>query len=126
MKKLLKINREGISDQMKVFSKYPDITDHQAEMMLHALGADQKGYRSYNGSKTYNAYRNYYEAGGRDIALWEDLKEKGFAENGRPFYTVSVSGIHALEFLTQCRIWGNYQSVGEKLRLQKTSVPGCL
>lgn len=109
----LKVNRDGLSlYDRTVLLHYPEITDHQAELMLHALGADHKEYRSYKGSKTYHAYRNYYDAGGKDIAIWNDLVEKELAEK-HTFYHVTVKGIRVLEFLTQCRIWDDYDCVAD-------------
>lgn len=113
--KLLKVNREGMStiDKLLLHRSYEEeITDYQAEMMLHALGADNKAYRTYEKSKYYHAYRNYYDAGGEDVSEWNDLVKKGYAEK-HSFYHVTVNGIRVLEFLTQCRIWNNYHCVAE-------------
>lgn len=109
----LKISRDGLSlyDRHKLLD-YPEITDAQAEQMLHALGADSKPYRKYLDRKYYHAYRNYYDAGGEDVELWNDLESKGLADHER-FYHVTVKGIRLLEFLTQCRIYDNYQNVAD-------------
>ncbi len=104
----LKINREGMEEQIKKFSDYPEVSYYQAEMMLHALGADHKAFRKGKNGKTFHAFRNRYVPGGKDIALWDDLTAKEMAEKRESVYVVSVTGIRALEFLTQCRIWDDY------------------
>lgn len=113
MRKLLKVDRNGMSLAEKVlFARYfPDeINDKQADMMLHALGADYRPYRTYKGNRIYHAYRNFYDAGGSNVAEWDDLVSKGYAEK-QWTYHVTVKGIHALEYLVQSRIWGNYSGV---------------
>ena len=110
----LKVNRDNIPLYYEqILLAYPDITDYQAELMLHALGADHKKFRKYKEEKIYHAYRNYYDAGGRDITLWNDLVSKGLADHKGRFYHVTVKGIKLLEILTRCRIWGNYQCVAD-------------
>ena len=111
MSKLLKIDRKGMPLADKVlFNKYfpEEISDDQADMMLHALGADYRSFRKYRERRYYHAYRNFYDAGGRDVTAWDDLVANGYARK-HGVYHVTVKGIHALEYLTQCRIWGNYQ-----------------
>lgn len=108
--KQLMINRDGMTtiDKVLMARHYPEkVSDHQADMMLHALGCDNRPYRTYKGMKSYHAYRNYYDAGGNDAELWDDLVIKGYATK-RVTYHVTVKGIRVLEYLTQCRIWDNY------------------
>lgn len=115
MKNILTIDREGMPLVDKIlFGRYfpEEVTDNQAEMMLHALGADNRTYRTYDKRKYYHAYRNYFDAGGTDVEQWDDLVAKGYAEV-RGFYHVSVRGIHLLEYLTQCRIWDDYDNVAD-------------
>ena len=115
IKKMLKVNRDGLSTVQKVIlsRNYPEeISDYQADMMLHALGADHKSYKTYKTRKYYHAYRNHYDAGGKDVAEWEDLVSKGYAEKHR-YYHVSVKGIHLLEYLTQCRIYDDCNCVAD-------------
>lgn len=89
-----------------------EIQEQQAREMLHAIGADHKKAREYMGHLTYHAYRNYYDAGGSDIDLWNDLVDKGFADKRR-FYHVSVEGLMLLEKLTGATIYDNYDCVGD-------------
>lgn len=114
-KNQLKIDREGMPlvDKVRFHKYFPEeISDTQANMMLHALGADYQPYRTHGKSRYYHAYRNNYDAGGRDIELWDDLAAKGYAEKRR-CYRVTVKGIHALEYLTQCRIWDDYRNTAD-------------
>lgn len=114
-KNQLKIDREGMPlvDKVRFHKYFPaEISDIQADMMLHALGADYRPYRTHGKSRYYHAYRNHYDAGGEDIELWEDLVAKGYAVK-RTFYHVSVKGIHVLEYLTQCRIWDAYKNAAD-------------
>lgn len=93
--------------------QYPTITDHQAELMLHAIGADHRSERKYLDMKYYHAYRNYYDAGGKDIEIWNDLVDKGLAEKGGHFYHVTVYGLNMLEKLTGSVIYDDYECVGD-------------
>ena len=96
MSKLLKIDRKGMPLADKgLFNKYypEEISDDQADMMLHALGADYRSFRKYRERRYYHAYRNFYDAGGRDVAAWDDLVAKGYARK-HDVYHVTVKGIH--------------------------------
>lgn len=88
------------------------ITHQQARQMLHAIGADSKKAREYLGHLTYHAYRNYYDAGGHDKVLWDDLVGKGYADK-RTFYHVTTNGLRLLEEMTDSTIYDNYQCVGD-------------
>lgn len=88
------------------------VTEYQAEMMLHAIGADHKKERTYLKRKYYHAYRNYYDAGGSDAGQWEDLVEKGYAEKRR-LYHVTTDGLRLLELLTGAVIYDNYACVAD-------------
>ena len=115
MKRFLEIDRDGMPLVDKIlFNRYfpEEVTDNQAAMMLHALGADYKKFKTNNKRRYYHAYRNHYDAGGKDIEQWNDLVAKGYAELSG-VYRVSPRGIHLLEYLTQCRIWGDYQNTAD-------------
>ena len=114
---MLEINREALTEaEREVLEDYPKITDRQAEMMLHALGADYKEETKRKTGKYYHAYRNYYDAGGTDADGWNDLKEKGYADGHENYYRVTVSGIRILEFLTHSRIYNNYRNYADSKR----------
>lgn len=113
----LRVNRDGMSliEKCLLEGNYPEeVSDYKAEMMLHALGSDNRPYTTYKGQKTFHAYRNYYDAGGHDAEEWNDLVSKGYAtKKANGMYHVTVKGIRVLEFLTQCRIWDNYLCVAD-------------
>lgn len=115
MSNYLKVDRDAMTLIEKcIFSRnYPEpISDRQADMMLHALGADHRLPKTYRGAKTYHSYRNYFDAGGLDADDWDDLVSKGYARK-TGVYHVSVRGIRALEFLTHCRIWDDYENTAD-------------
>ena len=112
---MLKVDRDRLSTVQKILLNrhFPqDVSDRQAEMMLHALGADNQPARTYRNNRFYHAYRNHFDAGGADVAEWTDLVAKGYAEK-YTFYHVTVKGIHLLEWLTQCRIWDARHNVAD-------------
>lgn len=67
-----------------------NITDEQLDDMLHALGKSQTPRREDMG------WRNYFSAG-RQSESWDDLVEKGLAEQGKNHvYRVSEYGCKIL------------------------------
>ena len=109
---MLKINSEPDLLRSIIISRQATVTQHQAEMMLHAIGADHKKERTYLGRKYYHAYRNYYDAGGSDAEQWEDLTKKGYAKRRR-FYHVTTDGLHLLELMTDAVIYDSYDCVAD-------------
>lgn len=110
---MIKITHDQDLVRRVIIARQPPITDHQAELMLHAIGADYKKERRYLGRKIYHAYRNYYDAGGYDIKLWNDLVAKGYAEKGGHFYHVTTDGLRLLELMTNSTIYDNYDCVAD-------------
>ena len=111
----LEIDRDAMTlIERCIFDRnFPEpISDNQAEMMLHALGADHRKYKTYRGCKIFHAYRNYFDAGGLDADGWDDLVSNGYARKAGTYH-VSVRGIRALEFLTHCRIWDDYENAAD-------------
>lgn len=80
-------------------AKLPEVSEDQVAKMLHAIGADHKRVRMYQGRMIYHAYRNYYDAGGADVAAWDDLVSKGYAQR-LTCYGVTPLGLDLLELLT--------------------------
>lgn len=109
---MLQIERDLPIYRQAIISRHEPITDKQAELMLHAIGADNKKSRHYMGRKIYKAYRNYYDAGGSDIELWDDLVSKGYADKSR-FYHVTHYGLEILGLITNSTIYGNYHNVAD-------------
>lgn len=112
---MLKIKKEQdlTLPRRVLLNRKEKITTAQAEQMLHAIGADNKKARRYAGRKIYHAYRNYYDAGGTDIALWDDLAVKGYAQKGRCFYSVTTDGLRLLQMLTESVIYDEYDCVAD-------------
>lgn len=124
MSKYLELKREKDLDlvrRMYIHHHGGSVSNIQLEQMLHAIGADNKKARSYLGKLTYHAYRNYYDAGGADIELWDDLVSRDYADHHGHFYHVSVGGLRLLEIMTGATIYGNYHTVGDcKVKMLKT------
>lgn len=103
-------------DRMKVKKEFR-VNKKQARMMYHAIGADNKKSKHYLGRKYYHAYRNYYDAGGSDIAEWDDLVGKGYVEKEESgkyqCYKVTPDGLALLEILTQSTIYDDYHNYAD-------------
>ena len=68
--------------------------------MEHCVGLDyKKARKNRNGEYYYKPYRNYYDAGGNDIEIWEDLKKLGMANKGSTYHLTS-KGLDALSQIT--------------------------
>ena len=78
---------------------YNEVTEKQANLMLHAIGADSTKARKYKGKLYYYAYRNGFDAGGNDIAEWDKLVSMHLAEKKRVYH------VNVLETLTDSRIY---------------------
>lgn len=113
MAKYLEIDKEPHLVRKMTLRKMGEITETQANQMLHAIGADHKKAREYLGRLTYHAYRNYYDAGGSDIDKWKDLVDKGYANKGGHFYHVTTDGLRLLELMTNSTIYDNYDCIGD-------------
>lgn len=57
--------------------------DRCIELAKHCVGLDRKNSYTRHGKKWYKPYRNYYDAGGRDIDIWTELWRLGYAEKGK-------------------------------------------
>lgn len=78
-------------------SIYQKITYKQIDDMKHALGFDNRKVRGTK-HRRFVPYRNYFNAGSRDIEDWEQLVAIGFAEKSREnWYHVSADGRIFLE-----------------------------
>ena len=68
----------------------------EKELMLHALGYNDKGNGCSHGKRYYIPYRNYYGAGGVHNT-WEELCRKGLAEtSNHSYYHVTNKGLAEL------------------------------
>ncbi len=79
------------------FSTLPDLSEVQISQMEHCVGLGNKAKKS--GKGYYQPYRNYYDAGGNDIEVWESLKKLGLADKGRTYHLTKM-GLDALSQIT--------------------------
>lgn len=52
-------------------------------MSVHAVGLDYNEPYKRHGKLYYRPHRNYYDAGKVDVAYWDILVSKGFANSGK-------------------------------------------
>ena len=110
----LKVDRSNITnaslDDQVIILK---LTDAQADMMLHAIGADNKKAARYRYNNIYHAYRNYYDAGGTDIETWNEITDLGLADRQGTYFTVNSHGLKILEVLTSATIFSDIDCVAD-------------
>lgn len=53
------------------------------DLAKHCIGLDRKKPYTRHGKKFYKPYRNYYDAGGRDVDIWNDMYKLGYAGRGK-------------------------------------------
>lgn len=83
---------------------YEKVTYKQIDDMKHAIGFDNRKVRGTK-HRRYEPYRNYFNAGGRDVEDWEQLVSLGFATKSREnWYHVSVDGRLFLKRVTGVEI----------------------
>ena len=93
---------------MKIdLTMFPDVTDTEAGMMMHAVGLDNARPYNHRNGRYYTPYRNYYGAGPGDRQYWDHLVSKGFAveQGSKGLYKVSLLGLNALSIITGIQIW---------------------
>lgn len=49
----------------------------------YCIGLDHKKPYKRHGRHFYRPYRNYYDAGEKDVEVWDMLVDAGYAESGR-------------------------------------------
>lgn len=49
----------------------------------HCIGLDHKKPCKWHGRYFYRPYRNYYDAGGKDVEIWDTMVSAGYAKTGR-------------------------------------------
>lgn len=83
---------------------YEKVTYKQISDMKHAIGFSDRKVRGTKYRK-YEPYRNYFDAGSRDIEDWEQLVSIGLAIKSRDnWYHVSDDGRVFLKFITGVEI----------------------
>jgi len=68
------MTKEGAQEILKV---------ERIPKMEHCIGFDASKVYRRSGCSYFKPHRNYYDAGGADIPIWESLKIDGFAECGK-------------------------------------------
>ena len=100
MSDYLKANMDNLT---KLILPY-EPTQKQADLMLHAIGADSRKARRYKQKYFYHAYRNGFDADGDDVAEWDELVKMHLAIKKRTYH-VTLAGINVLEVLTNSTIY---------------------
>lgn len=59
-----------------------ELTTEERQAITHALGLTRRGGKGRTGRRW--AYRNYFAAGGKDVATWQGLVKRGLACTLRP------------------------------------------
>ena len=49
----------------------------------HCIGLDHKKPYKRHGRYFYRPYRNYYDAGGKDVEIWDTMVSVGYAAAGK-------------------------------------------
>ena len=87
------------------------LSENEVRKMEHCVGFDRKKIYHRGGTAYYKPYRNYYDAGGTDIRVWERLVEKGFADCAEPkkdggkYYWLNRNGLNILSAYEECFIY---------------------
>lgn len=91
-----------------------DVTYSQISNMKHAIGFDMGNIRGTKHRKM-EPYRNYFDAGERDIPGWDDLVRRGLAiERRRGYYSVSKDGAEFIRWVTGVELVGPFPEVKER------------
>lgn len=89
------------------------LSDIDVRKMEHCIGWDKRKVYHRNGMAYFKPYRNYYDAGGTDIAIWERLTERGFAdkakekEDGECYYWLNRTGLNILSAYKEVYIYSD-------------------
>lgn len=95
------------------------LSDIEVEKMCHCIGWDARNVYHRKGAAYFKPYRNYYDAGGTDIAIWESLAERGFADkakedkSGGRYYWLNRNGLNILSAYKEVFIYSDNASGNE-------------
>lgn len=85
-----------------------DVTYSQISNMKHAVGFDMGKVRGTKHRKM-EPYRNFYDAGERDIPGWDDLVRRGLAiKRSSGYYSVSKDGAEFIRLVTGVELVGQF------------------
>ena len=82
------------------------VNPKQRKMMLHAIGWDNASQYTRNGTRYFKPYRNYYDAGGNDVADWDYLVQNKLAEKGTSYH-VTALGLVVLSDIMETYIYSD-------------------
>lgn len=87
------------------------LSENEVRKMEHCVGFDRKKIYRRGGMAYFKPYRNYYDAGGTDVHIWERLVERGFADCAEPkkdggkYYWLNRNGLNILSAYEECFIY---------------------
>ena len=67
-----------------------DINDNYVSQAIHCIGLDYKKPYTRHGKKFYKPYRNGYDAGGKDVEIWDALTQIGYAYKNRTYHLTAA------------------------------------
>lgn len=92
--------------------KLSELSESEIAKMEHAIGyRGGKGSYTRKGTRYLKPYRNYYDAGGTDVAIWNGLVKKGCAEclreddRGGAYFKLTNQGLNILSAAKKCFIY---------------------
>lgn len=86
------------------------------KLMEHCIDYDPKRVYCRRGAKFFKPYRNSFYAGGSDLEAWDELKKKGFAENGvanKVVFWLNNAGLSTLSAVERVYIYNDAASGNE-------------
>lgn len=95
------------------------LSETEIDRMKHCIGYRPEKVYHRNGAAYYKPYRNYYDPGGKDIEIWQGLKEKGFAESGKldddghGFYWLNMRGLNILSAALEVFVYSDASTGNE-------------
>jgi len=101
----------------KIFRKV--FPDNISKVMEHCIGFDPEKVYKRGGKKFFKPYRNYYDAAGYQMAIWDKLVSLGYAEcnisenSDHAYYWLNSSGLAALSDNTGVYIYSENASGNE-------------
>ena len=67
-----------------------DINGNYVSQAMHCIGLDYKKPYTRHGKKFYKPYRNGYDAGGKDVEIWDALTQIGYAYKNRVYHLTAA------------------------------------
>ena len=67
-----------------------DTNGNYVSQAMHCIGLDYKKPYTRHGKKFYKPYRNGYDAGGKDVEIWDALTQIGYAYKNRVYHLTAA------------------------------------